>query len=232
MGYSEKGITMKITELIVPTQKTSMNQQNQADFGQWLDDTEQCKQFTNPEKQSTGDEYYWQHQNHLQHSELHFDAKPKMSAQPKQTAANPSEAAINPSTLMNSISGESSYTVFNAVQEPVHYNLCIKEATALMTELNDALEQANTPYAFASSPYSLQATASAQEQNLPINNFNYPIDFKNNHLFIEGEQAELTLNMQHFNKEEKKELMHLIQEHLKNKGLILSRLIINGVKND
>lgn len=223
---------MKITELIMPTQKASINQQNQADFGQWLDDTEQCKQFTNPEKQSTGDEYYWQHQNHLQHSELHFDAKPNLRVQPKQTVTNPSETAINPSALMNSISEESSYTVLDAMQKPIHCSSCMKEATTLMAELDKALEQANTPYAFASSPYSLQATASAQEQNLPINNFNYPIDFKNNHLFIEGEQAELTLNMQHFNKEEKKELMHLIQVHLKNKGLILSRLIINGVKND
>lgn len=223
---------MKITELMVPTQKTSMNQQNQADFGQWLDDTEQCKQFTNPEKQSTGDEYYWQHQNHLQRSELHFDAKPEMNVQPKQIAINPSEAAINPSALMNNLSGESSYTVLDAVQEPVRCSSCMKEATTLMAELDKALEQTNTPYVFANGTYSLQATASAQEQNRPLNSFNYPIDFKNNHLFIEGEQAELTLNMQHFNKEEKKELMHLIQEHLKNKGLILSRLIINGVKND
>ncbi|MFI4962592.1 MAG: hypothetical protein ACHP6H_01900, partial [Legionellales bacterium] len=62
-----------------------------------------------------------------------------------------------------------------------------------------------------------------------INRINTSFTFKNHHLFIKDEFVELTLNALDLKPEELQELTQLIKKILKQKGLMLHSLIINGV---
>ncbi|MDR3501307.1 MAG: hypothetical protein P4L79_01830 [Legionella sp.] len=203
--------------------KQHTNQQSSADFDHWLN---------SPAKQNTGDEYYWQHQTQLQHSELHFDAKPLPA--PKTDQEFPKE-------------NEPVFSMSFPTQEPQNFELQNMLMTAtdnttpsyspenkfapLMTELEQAIEQSSLPQPIHTSKLTQDASA-IKETTSCSNRMATTLEFKNNHLFIQGEQAELTLNLHALDKQEQNELVQLIQNYLKKKGLVLSRLIINGVNND
>ncbi|MFJ1268017.1 hypothetical protein ACD661_05570 [Legionella lytica] len=217
---------MKIIESLPQSYKQSKQQANQqapADFEHWLN---------NPAKQSTGDEYYWQHQTQLQHSELHFDAKPLQSSKTDEVSPKQSEPVVSSSTQVQ----ETQYfallsTPIAAMENATASHQSENKLMPLLTALEQALEQSPVPMPIHTNQYT-QDTSASKEVNNVSNSMTTTLQFKNNHLFIQGEQAELTLNLHTLDKQEQNELVQLIHNYLKKKGLVLSRLIINGVNND
>lgn len=227
---------MKINEFKPQEPKSYINQQDHPDFSSWLDKPKETNQVIDwetagsPTKQNSGDEYYWQHQNQLQQSELHFNAKPVTEQQQKHVLEQDNAEIFN---VINPQQETTKFSFLNMKKEQNNLPAANNKSNNpkfmfILNELEQALEQ---------SPLNITAnnklTKELPTQNKIINRstaaLNTCVHFKNSHLFISGEQAELTLNLQHSSEQEQKELMQLIQDHLKKKGLVLSRLIINGV---
>lgn len=55
---------------------------------------------------------------------------------------------------------------------------------------------------------------------------------KEHQLFIDGQQAEFSVSTYKLKPKEQKELLQMVKTYLKNKGLLLKKLIINGVFHD
>ncbi|EHL30346.1 hypothetical protein [Legionella drancourtii] len=232
---------MKIDELAPWTseQQAQTKKPHPANFGNWLGESEDWvkepnwQQLISPTQQSTGDEYYWQHQTQLQQSRLHFDALPQENRQ-QQPIMDTTETSIfatttkqEPTALMEE---RSQLNDLGPYRE--NYDACAKKFAPLIHALIQALEQSTLPLA-TSNKKTTQVTNNQDNSIKWVNeSLNRRIQFKNNHLFIQGEHAELTLNLHSCDKKEQKKLIQLIQNHLKQKGLVLSRLIINGVNND
>jgi hypothetical protein len=241
MGDSKKGFGMKINEFVAPIngQKLLASKQQQADFGQWLDEPSQKEaainwaQLASPTQQSTGDEYYWQHQNQLQQSELHFDAQPIENQQQKLVSLSNNEPVFN-APIHQEVTEQTALQQQqnNPIKNGVSPNSYTKKFALIITELEQALEQSSVDNTNNNNKLSVDAKTECQAIRVSRDTLNNTMQFKNNHLFIQGEQAELTLNMHQFNKQEQKELIQMIQDHLKKKGLVISHLIINGVRND
>lgn len=243
---------MKINELVPWTreQQTQTKKQNPADFGNWLGEHEDWAKEPNskansldnnpsmnwqkllsPTQQSTGDEYYWQHQTQLQQSSLHFEALPQENQQPQPIIVNTAAPDFTTATKQETTAQIEYQPQLNGSNlNKENSNAYAKKFAPLMSELEQALEQSTLPQ----DPSNNQKATATNSNTLKVEkpSLKRTIQFKNNHLFIQGEQAELTLNLHSFTKHEQKELMQLIQNHLKKKGLLLSRLIINGVNND
>lgn len=223
---------MKINELATwaNEQQPQSKKQNSADFGHWLGE---AKPLMSPTQQSSGDEYYWQHQSQLQQSSLHFDARPRENPQPPAIIANTKAAAF-----ASVAQQEASAPI--KMQTPLNGPAPNEEKSAVdntkfapfIQELEQALEQSTLSLSTASKQQTTETSSEELRISRVNESLNQHIQFKNNHLFIQGAQAELSLNLHSFNKQEQKELLQLVKNHLKNKGLVLSRLIINGVNND
>lgn len=199
------------------------NQQSSADFEHWLN---------SPSKQSSGDEYYWQHQTQLQHSELHFDAKPLPAAKTEQMLPKQNGPAFSiPAQMWAPQHFELQNTLVTATDNTAPSYSPENKFAPLMMELEQALEQSSLPLPMHISKLTQDASATKATTS-SSNSVTTTLQFKNNHLFIQGEQAELTLNLHTLDKQEQNELVQLIHNYLKKKGLVLSRLIINGVNND
>jgi hypothetical protein len=217
---------MKINEqLALTTRHTSQNkQQDQLDFEQWI---------TSPMKQNSGDEYYWQHQEQLEQSSLRFEPQPLVHQQKKPEQSISSEATIDTPTVtpsadspvqQNCISFQPEKNCVKQSNAEVQFSINIESEPELFKNSLPAIEQ--------SAPTKNDLSIQTKEMiNPDLPQFNqYP--FKNHHLFIKDEQAELTLNTKDLNHKEQKELTQLMKQHLKNKGLNLNKLIINGVQHD
>lgn len=241
---------MKINEIAPWTkeQQPPTKKQNPADFGTWLSEHENWgkepkanpldnnpnmnwQQLISPTQQSTGDEYYWQHQTQLQQSSLHFDALPQNNQQQKPIIADTAAPVFATAAKQETTTQAEYQPQLNGSNlKKESSNALLNKFAPLISELAQALEQPTLPQDASNNK---KATATNSNTiKLEKASLNRTIQFKNNHLFIQGEYAELTLNLHSFNKHEQKELMQLIQNHLKQKGLVLSRLIINGVNND
>lgn len=202
--------------------KKQTNQQSSVGFEHWLN---------NPAKQSSGDEYYWQHQTQLQQSELHFDAKPLQTLKTEQLLSKQNEPVFSPSAQVQKPQHVAlQNTLITATADTTSPYSPENKLIPLMTELKHVLEQSSLPM---QTSQSTQNASTIKEANSISNSMmTSALQFKNNHLFILGEQAELTLNLHTLNKQEQNELVQLIQNYLKKKGLVLSCLTINGVNND
>lgn len=227
---------MKINDVATWTneQQPQSKKQNSDDFGHWLGEADDWgKQLMSPTQQSSGDEYYWQHQSQLQQSSLHFDALPREDQQAPAIIANTKTAAFADVAQHESTAPVKIQPQVNAPC-PNRENRAAgtTKLAPIIYELNQALEQPTPPQNTSGKQ---QTTATnKQDEHIPWVNesLDRRIQFKNNHLFIQGAQAELSLNLHSFNQQEQKELIQVVKNHLKNKGLTLSRLIINGVNND
>ena len=208
--------------------KPPKNQLEQPDFANWLDN-----KVTTPTKQSTGDEYYWQHQAQLQQSDLHFDAKQLETQQPQYILNSNGACSFNSEIAHEKKEPIQSYNNFSPpIQKVEPDNSYPAKVTSLLAEVEQLVEHPLLSEIQTHQKTTSESTADSKiEKNneIPLNPLPH---FKNNHLFLDGKQAELTVNLNHFTKEEQKELIHIIQDYFKKKGLVLSRLIINGVKND
>lgn len=218
---------MKIIESLPQCQeqaKRHTNQYSSADFEHWLN---------NPAKQSTGDEYYWQHQTQLQHSELHFDAKPLQTPQTERALPKENAPVCSTSAQVR----ESQYIEFQNALMTATDNTASpyspeNKFMPFMIELEQTLEQSSLPMLLHTSQFTQDRLAIKETNSISYSMTTRATPFKNSHLFIQGDQAELSLNLHTLDKYEQNELVQLIQNYLKKRGLVLSRLIINGVNND
>lgn len=226
MGHTKKRGCMKINEqLVLMTNQTSQkNQQEQLNFEQWLN---------TPTKKNSGDEYYWQHQDQLEQSSLHFDPQPLVNQEHKH------EVIIRPNLIESTPSPMPTTSIpiqqnhFSYQPEKNNNTLLISEQlTQIFVDLKQELDQILTPDGSTNAPLkSIMAPRTEEIKATDVQQCNHH-QFKNHHLFIEEEQVELTLNTKDLNPKEQRELTKMMKHHFKNKGLTLSKLIINGVHND
>ena len=217
---------MRINEQIalITTQPQQNNQpnENELNFEQWI---------TTPTKQNSGDEYYWQHQEQLEQSSLHFNPQPN-----HQKIWEQIDEPLNSLHLENPISSETTIisptqTFSNYQSEKFINNLLIEEPLAQSfmqksqkpPQIMTPIGSSNTRLTIEKSeqPEEIKATAFQQYNNN---------QFKNHHLFIQDEQVELTLNTKDLTSKEQRELTQAMKDHIKNNGLGLRKLIINGVE--
>lgn len=210
---------MKISELMPPTRehRQTGNQPPTADFSQWL---------TNPAQGEGGDDYYLRHQDQWQKSELTFDAQPLTVKRPSATRC---DEDFDPAH-MHAFSDTRAPQRENTHYEPQLTLSITRMASGKLAHIIDQLHQSLTPTAIAEAPFPqiwndtassvVKASSPSAQSNNALNT---------HHLFIEGEVAELTMNTQELDSQEQKELVKLIKYSLKQKGLALSKLIINGV---
>jgi hypothetical protein len=226
MGHTKKGTRMKINEqlALMLNQTSQTNQPNQLNFEQWIN---------TPTKQNSGDEYYWQHQDQLQQSSVQFNSQPLAHQQEKQETPEGSKLMVNPSPPEATISIPSQQKYVSYPLEKTDNNyLSAEELTKIIIDLEQELTQFMTPDGTANTPLKTDKIAQLKAiKTADYDQYNNS-EIKNHHLFIQDQQVELTLNTQELNFKEQKALTQMMKHHLKNKGLILSKLIINGVHHD
>lgn len=187
---------------------------------------EQC--INTPTKQNSGDAFYWAHLEQLQQSALRFEAHalknpkpiPKQLA-PNKTPIHQNSAQATPQIIQHQVHVDSfkSYEITDICPLPEF-------------QINKTMPIA-APHTFVPNYLTHEikdvdkAFAPLKQPITPL--FNAPQNNKKHHLFTQGNQAQLTLNTKGLNPLDKKELIQLIQNRLKQAGLSLSHLIINGV---
>ncbi|MFI4918187.1 MAG: hypothetical protein ACHP65_01375 [Legionellales bacterium] len=214
---------MKINEHLPVTakQNPSENQASPHDFERWLN---------SPTQQNSGDEYYWQHQEQLQQSALNFNAAPAVAL--KKTPSTPNHAAVD--SHARTQQEPTPMPTQELPSKALSLNTHNSQFTAMKlgTELR-ALEQLLTPSApFASSnkaPLKTNNNAPLPKTATKGATTSTVLQSKKHHLFVQDENAELTLNTHELASDEQEQLEQLIQSSLKQKGLILRKFTINGV---
>lgn len=204
MDYSEKRNKMKITE--------SLNSNVLANKPKSVTDW--------------NSDYYWLHQNQLEQSVIQFDAK-----ELKEKTTRTEENLI---AEYEEVTTEQQKQELN-LSDTVNADSCTEKKLNIH---NQNQQSSIDVYQYKNDKMSHVCEFSQQKQlfteakilKTNINNlFSKPIEFKNNHLFIQEDKAELTLNLQRLDQQEQKDLIQMIKDYLKKKGLTLSRFIINGV---
>ncbi|MCL9682637.1 hypothetical protein [Legionella maioricensis] len=185
-----------------------------------------------PTKQNSGDEYYWQHQDQLQQSSLQFNPQPIANQSKKTKVLEKETIMYNPEghlQITNSPIRQNRYPFQYEKQNNTVLNTKVSQIfRELEPKLNPILMSVETPETSQKTDELDQFKEINAIDSLPYN----PNEFKNHHLFIHNKQVELTLNIQNLAPDEQKEFTSMMRNHLKNKGLTLSKLIINGVEND
>ncbi len=233
MGNTKRTV-MKINDILTnETTVTNLKtkQANTSNFQQWLEERQIAyDKLGTPTKQCSGDEYYWEHQQQLQQSNLAFNFQPTETSTPPLSFTD------------KRLHGED----LKLPEAQMHYEVFTHSATVAQTNKSNQEVLPLRPYIYSSgkknnnnSFYHFESTEVieelenlAQETKKPQEKPLPAIQFKPYHLFMHSEYAELSLNLNSFSIEEQKELLHQIQQYLKLRGLTLSRLIINGVKHD
>ncbi|KTD35298.1 hypothetical protein Lmor_0745 [Legionella moravica] len=219
---------MKISNDSVLTwnQNVQKNQTTESGFDDWL---------KTPTKQNSGDEFYWQHQSQLQQSCLKFENHSE-HVQHEETSLKTSEIDNVIATLYsapNNVDAPMQSTMDHSKPSALH--LPRLQSTEFMRTIA-ALEQ-NCSQTLAPEPnsYSGRSAPDKSTSEQP-NSVDYTThntgQFKNYHLYIQNDQVELSLHAEDLNKEEQLELKQMIKLNLKNKGLSLKQLLINGVQHD
>jgi hypothetical protein len=215
---------MKINDQLTwnSNQKPHTIQHDRANFEHWLE---------RPTKQSSGDEYYWQHQSHLQQSNLCFDTKP-LEGQSKKVLADRNELAFYPSAPLyrkNSIeqkNADAGIEISHPMAAETSHSGRSEGPPIMVQNPQEILHYAQNDWLRKNeASCTTNPIHQTKELKTPI-----PIHIKNHHLFLQNDQAELTINTQDLSQHDEKELIQLIEHFLKKKGLHLNHLIINGVK--
>lgn len=223
MGIAKQGIQMKINEQpVLPFIPKDLNKRvNQMEFEQWIN---------TPAKQNTGDEYYWQHQEQLQNSSLKFEQHLQEQQPHESPIAKEEQISQSTSSFQPSVESQSSLVSIN---EPVaHAN---SAESYLFSPLKNDSKQNQEPYqpSIATTTCLAQNRAIESLKAKETDTVQYTMPqtpIKNHHLYIQNDEVELSLNTQELNHIEEQELRQMIQLNLKNKGLSLKQLLINGVK--
>lgn len=214
---------MKINEQPVPPfiSKDPNKGVNQSAFEQWVN---------TPTRQNTGDEYYWQHQEQLQKSSLKFEQY-LLEQQPHQsTIAQEGPNSQSTSSIHSSVENHYSLTSIN---EPVAHTDSTESYLISPSELYSKQKQEPNQQSIAATIGLVQRRAieSLKAKETSTAQYKMPqTPIKNHHLYIQNDEVELSLNAQKLNQIEEQELRQMIRNNLKNKGLSLKQLLINGVK--
>ena len=217
---------MKISEqsILASNQTSSANKPDKLEFEQWL---------KTPAKENSGDEYYWQHQEQLQQSRLHFDPAP-LAKQPKGVeAAEISKTLVESENHVSPKNPLGLQPIVNAQFQQINSaSLNMEVFTRVIICPESKSNQNITPLDTTTNALITEKKVTLEKIEIPVDSQITTRDFKNHHLFIDDQQVELSLNSQDFNSEDEKEFIQIAKNHLKNKGLSLRKLIINGVEND
>lgn len=221
---------MKINEPLASfwakeTRRTDLPQ-GQQDFERLLDHSS---------KNSSGDEYYWQHQNQLQQSSLHFELKPATQQQKPQATSQANTAPDRQNRVAPS-EGKTSQPKAE-LQAPKTDKPQNNKPLLPLSSTPPCSKSKN-----ASNPAVVAAT-SMKPQPQCVDKFINTVkantsqvdpgrEFKKHHLFVEGEHAELSMNVDDLKEQEQKIVRQLIKNQFKNKGLILKKLTMNGVNHE
>ncbi|KTD51320.1 hypothetical protein [Legionella quateirensis] len=217
---------VSIPPLVSLTQNVQNNQKTQPDFDDWLQ---------TPTKQNSGDEFYWQHQDQLQQSSLQFKHHPVLD----QHGDNVSERSTT--DTLSTTSDPKTVIDTDQMQQTTEHSKTNSNnrLTLLSTELMRAiveLKQNNSqlPVSESNSASKINASEKLQFEKTRSAEFKDLCkgQHKNHHLFIQNDEVELSLYAEELDKEEQLELKHMIKLNLKNKGLSLKQLLINGVQHD
>lgn len=191
------------------------NQQQNSDFKTWL---------------KTGDAYYWQHQDKLQHSCLSFEAS--------MIVAEKSVPEFNETPFLNEtdkfiVQNTNNFVESRNLKNVATFSIQFTTPSEVNT-LPIATEQVKQLTTASCAQSYTNAEKSSILRELPAIYKTQRFDFllKNHYLHVRDQQAELTLNLKDISPTEQKNLIQLIKEQLKNKGINLNKLIINGVHHD
>lgn len=219
---------MKISNdsALILNQNVQKNQTTKSDFDDWL---------KTPTKQNSGDEFYWQHQSQLQQSCLKFENHSKQVQQ--------GETSLQTSEIDNVITAP--YSTPDNVDVPMQSNTNNSKAPPLnrlklqstefmrtIAALDQNCSQTPVPEPYSYSSRSAPDKSTSEQPNSVDYTTHNTGQFKNYHLYIQNDQVELSLHAEDLNKEEQLELKQMIKLNLKNKGLSLKQLLINGVQHD
>ena len=180
-------------------------------------------------KKHKSDDYYWQHQNQLQRSDLTFNS---VESQSKSQMISPKNQTI--AHQVQTVGSAQCALEFISVNDFLNRGSSKSTTTSELEikQLSSAIE------IFLESPTDHSDVKMVDEeisqnnryQKLMRNQTSLPsATFKNYQLFLNNNQIELTLNTTHFSKQQSNELQKSIKQWLTNKGYSLKQLIINGV---
>lgn len=192
----------------------------------YLNPDQGFEQFINsPAKQTTGSDYYWQHQQQLQQSDLSFNELTfQINTTPKELRDNEpfcKQDVTQSKTVLNQ-------PILRAMQQfqPEHTSSTDFELNDLIVSIKNAIK---TQDLFSSNEITRQIVSkNSQQQEINNQKISDQTTFKNHQLFINNKSAELSLNTTQLSKHQTAALKILIKQWLNNKGLALKQLIING----
>lgn len=180
----------------------------------------------NPTGKETGEEYYWHHQQQLQHSALTFQASLKA-------------LRSTPPRLQEEVNAEKRELTSILQQE----SSCLgkkgnQDTKSSKSTCQDNPHVDNKPQILANTVLPL-AWNKKQIKNLnfePKKQLKIILCFtgkpviKDHHLFIQNNQAELSLNTGKQSKQQTRDFTQAIKQWLLNKGIHLQQFLLNGVK--
>lgn len=234
MGNS-KGFAMKINNhqpALTHPSETLFIKKREYEENTFADLVAKSPTTTSPTQQSTGDEYYWQHQTHLQQSSLHFTPQPLTSCSQKPYTLKTNESAFNLSNLgENKHHQKREVLTKGLIQNTPTISINKQKLISQLTKLSLIIKKPSSFNALAATRFLKEHDIPSKQIKISDTLSPFPL-FKKCHLFIQGEQAEITLNSQTLSSREQKELLYIIRNYLKKNGFVLHRLIINGVDHD
>lgn len=182
-----------------------------------------------PMNKTQGDEYYWQHQNHMQQSALTFNT----------LAANTEKPLNNYEDNSGNYPLIKSGTLHTIQQNPSHYvDMQNSVSSKSLPSLKLPIEHLTNVLITMREQSAIQLESRLADnvrKNIISNttHFNQIVPekavFKSWQLFLNDNFAELSLNTTQLSKEETTELHKLIKQWLTEKGYALKQFIINGV---
>ncbi|KGP63302.1 hypothetical protein EP47_09220 [Legionella norrlandica] len=220
------------------TSLESTDKPQNVDQGGLLPSSDHFERWLNtPTKQSSGDEYFWQHQDQLQPSNLHFMNEPLIQQSMPTNIEGKKPLTITKTVInvektvlpMPNISAYHQISAAQVLQPNTTQNISIP----FILKKNSSL----CFLPFISTPQENQLNQLEKSEAIPKFitsdlSINQAESFKNHHLFIKDAQVELTLNTHNLKQHEESELIQMIKDNLKKKGLSLKQIIINGVTYD
>jgi hypothetical protein len=181
-----------------------------------------------------GDEYYWAHQSELQQSSLTFTAI-------KNAPMSPRSISLTDNSTISHSEEETLIATANKVPaEDIPYADPLREKVLSDQFINPKSNQLTY---LPKSECSVAYSAITESREL-TNEFNQklrlelptirPLVLKKHHLFVDVDQqhAEFSVSTYELNSTEQQQIVQLVKNHLKEKGLFLRKLIINGVCHD
>jgi hypothetical protein len=181
------------------------------------------------EQTCSGDEYYWQHQNQLQASELQFDALNVTQAKNfKQVPVTDINSALG---ILKNPPNNEAHLVNQAQDCLAFHNETVNPPDSII-KLNATQIKQEIQLLGVQETRHLALKQHPEEKQVEQCSLCFNRELKKHHLFISQYEAELTLNTHDLKQEEAQALIPLIKNYLKKEGLLLKKLIINGVHHD